>query len=480
MSEVIFVYKGNSISIPAQSNEILYLVIDRFCLKANVNRNKIYFLNNGEILNENKKVDEIKLNNENKKIIIVYNNNEINDNNNNNNIKKSSEIICPECYKNAFIEVDNYKIRLKNCINKHNKVILINEFEDSQLIDLSKIICNICKNNNMGNAYKNTFYKCLNCKIDICPLCYSNHNREHKIINYDERNNVCKIHFYNYDNYCIDCNKNICLKCFGDHNNHKIEYFGALYMQEEKIKEEEEELRNIIDKMNEEIENIKLKLDIVKNNIEKYYNIRKYINEKNYRNYEMLLNKREINKNNIKNDIKEIINDNNINNKFKKIIDIYNNMEYLDEIIIRYKINKFDKEIKIFGSNFINNNRNKCKIIYEEKEYEIKEKWNIDDKIKNEILEIKLKGINNITDMSCMFNGCPNLSSLPDISKWNTNNVTNMSYMFSGCPNLSSLPDISKWNTNNVTNMNYMFNNYSNLLSLPDISKWNTNNVTNI
>jgi len=34
----------------------------------------------------------------------------------------------------------------------------------------------------------------------------------------------------------------------------------------------------------------------------------------------MILNKREINKNNIKNEIKEVINDNNINNKFKKII----------------------------------------------------------------------------------------------------------------------------------------------------------------
>ena len=39
----------------------------------------------------------------------------------------------------------------------------------------------------------------------------------------------------------------------------------------------------------------------------------------------------------------------------------------------------------------------------------MKEKWNIDDKIKNEILEIRLKGINNITDMSYMFYNCPNL-----------------------------------------------------------------------
>ena len=79
----------------------------------------------------------------------------------------------------------------------------------------------------------------LNCKIDVCPICYSNHNKEHKIINYNEINNICDIHYDNYENYCIDCNKNIFLKYFEDHNNHRIEYYGRLYKSKEKIKEEE-------------------------------------------------------------------------------------------------------------------------------------------------------------------------------------------------------------------------------------------------
>ena len=61
---------------------------------------------------------------------------------------------------------------------------------------------------------------------------------------------------------------------------------------------------------------------------------------------------------------------------------------------------------------------------------------------KNIKLKIKLKGINNITDMSSLFSGCLSLTSLPDISKWNTNNVTDMSFMFRGCSSLSSLPGI--------------------------------------
>ena len=258
MSEVSFVYKGNSIGIQAQSNEILNIVIDRFCKKENINRNKIYFLYNGEILNENITVDKIKLKNENKIIIMVKEG----------ITRRANEILCPECYKNVFIKVDNYKIKLK-CINKHNKTLLIEEFEDSQIIDLSKIICNDCKIKNMGNTHDNIFYKCLICKISLCPLCFSKHNKEHKRINYNEINNLCDIHYDNYENYCVDCKKNICLKCFEEHNNHKIKYFGKLYISEDKIKEEEKELRSLIDKMKEDIEKIKLKLDKVISNLNK-------------------------------------------------------------------------------------------------------------------------------------------------------------------------------------------------------------------
>jgi len=52
----------------------------------------------------------------------------------------------------------------------------------------------------------------------------------------------------------------------------------------------------------------------------------------------------------------------------------------------------------------------------------------------------------NVTDISHIFEGCSSLSSLPDISKWDTNNATNMSHMFYLCSSLLLLPDISKWN----------------------------------
>ena len=126
----------------------------------------------------------------------------------------------------------------------------------------------------------------------------------------------------------------------------------------------------------------------------------------------------------------------------------------ISEISIIYDINKED--INIFGKEFVENNNNICKIIIDNKEYEICSKYNIKDYNKNK-LEIKLKGINNINNMSNMFRQCSSLLSSPNIYKWNTKIVTNMSYMFCGCSSLLSLPDISKWNTNNVKDRSFMF-----------------------
>ena len=152
-----------------------------------------------------------------------------------------------------------------------------------------------------------------------------------------------------------------------------------------------------------------------------------------------------------------------------------NNKKYKKEINIIYII-KDTRYIKLFGNIFVKNNKNICKMIINNKEYEIKEEYNVEN-YNNNILEIKLKGINKITDMRFMFYECSSLISLPDISKWNTSNITYMNYMFYKCSSLIFLPDISKWNVSNVKNMNYMFYECSSLSFLPKISKWNVYNV---
>ena len=82
-----------------------------------------------------------------------------------------------------------------------------------------------------------------------------------------------------------------------------------------------------------------------------------------------------------------------------------------------------------------------------------------------------------VTNMTCMFEGCSTLTSL-DVSSFNTAKVTNMNSMFSGCSSLTSL-DVSSFNTSKVTNMRGMFYGCSSLKSL-DVSNFNTENVTNM
>ena len=165
--------------------------------------------------------------------------------------------------------------------------------------------------------------------------------------------------------------------------------------------------------------------------------------------------------------------------------DNINDDKNIDEIKIEYKINNIDTpkdiDIQIFGEEFVENNKNICKINLDGNDLELSSNLNIkSSQLNKNILEIKLKGVKKVTDMSYIFHNCKYLSSLPDISNWNTRNVVNMSNIFDGCESLSTLPDISNWNTSNVTDMSSMFSYCISLASLPDISKWNTQKVRNL
>ena len=106
-------------------------------------------------------------------------------------------------------------------------------------------------------------------------------------------------------------------------------------------------------------------------------------------------------------------------------------------------------------SQFVENNKDKCNIIYEDEIYELTEYFKL--RQKSNTLKIKLKGIKNINNMSYMFNNCSSLLSLPDISNWNTSNVNYMSYMFNNCSSLTSLRNITNWNINKLKCENKMF-----------------------
>ena len=205
-------------------------------------------------------------------------------------------------------------------------------------IDLSKIICNKCNQNNIYKIFNKEFYICNECGINLCPLCKAKHDNNHNIIKYKDRFYICKKHNDRYIQYCKKCKVNICFLCKNEHYNHNIIDLSEIMPNKEELLKEMKYMKELINKFKKDIENIQNILNKIANNIDIYYKIfnKIIINHDNNinRNYQNYYNLNEIKNNNktIINDLNNIINEQNINYKFNNIIDIY------------YKVIKIRKE----------------------------------------------------------------------------------------------------------------------------------------
>jgi len=322
MVEVEFSYQQNNIIIQCELNSKMIDIYKKYISKVGLDINSIFFIYSGNKISNNElTIDQlININDRsiNKMKILIETINEINQKK---SIIKSNDIICPKCNEKARINIKDYNINILGCKNNHIiNDILFDEFENLEMIDLSKIICEKCKINNKNDSYENKFYYCLNCKMNLCVTCKIKHDKNHKIIDYDIKNYICNIHNEGYARYCKKCELNLCLSCESKHSEHET---ISIIPDLDKIKNNVKELRENIDIFNNNINNIISKLNKVKENIEKYYNIYNNIcinYEIKNRNYELYYNLKEINKNNIIEDIKVINNELNINNKIKNIL----------------------------------------------------------------------------------------------------------------------------------------------------------------
>ena len=211
-----------------------------------------------------------------------------------NHLIKSSQSICPKCLEIAILDIQNYQIQL-TCRKGHINSLKISDFENSQKIDESKIICDICKTNDKANSYKNVFYRCNNCKKNLCTLCKSNHDKSHNVINYDDKIYTCEEHSESYNSYCKSCTKNLCTECVKFHKSHEILNYGDLVPDINELNKNLEKFRETKDNFNKTIRDIINKLEKVMNNMEILYKINedivnKYIKSKPKRNYEVILN----------------------------------------------------------------------------------------------------------------------------------------------------------------------------------------------
>ena len=337
MVEVVFLYKGTSSTIQCNESDLMKNIIEKFILKAELDIHKIYFLYGGTIINKELSFKELtKETNEKKIIILVL---DIEDENaekkeEKKELKKSNIIICPICKDICKVSIENYQIKLYGCENGHTiNDISVNDFNETQYIDESKIICDNCKLANKKDQYNKEFKYCITCKQKLCILCMSKHDKSHTILDYDKKNYLCHKHHYDkFISYCNDCNKNLCYDCETEHDKiHNIISFKEIPINKDHLSQTIENFQKGITIVNEKIEAIFYALHELKKNIENYKDIVCNIlnnYEQDNRNYYILNNIKELFENDIIKDLDKIVNNENINicSDFKILMKIYTKM----------------------------------------------------------------------------------------------------------------------------------------------------------
>ena len=332
MVELEFDYQKNKTYIQADLDDYFSTILTKYYQKSQIEANSVIFTAHSIKIEENKKLIEIMNQTEkkNKKVHIFVLPLYI-DSKDSTIIVESKDIICPKCLEQCQIKIEDYIIKLYDCKNNHLTTINLDKFKDSQKIDLTKIKCNICKINNMGNTYEHSFFFCFNCKMNICFLCKENHNKNHFIINYEQKNYKCPKHFDSYFKYCHDCKINICMLCNQLHSDHRLESFENIISEPDGKKAEIDKLKKEIDIFNKNVKKIINGLNHLVENMEALYKINNNIFNNfniNNKNYHSLKNIEQINlNNNIYNEILQINNDKNYNNKINQILNIYYKMQ---------------------------------------------------------------------------------------------------------------------------------------------------------
>ena len=159
MYKVDFNYNDDSYIIQCNKFDKMKDAINKFLTKSNKNKNNLYFLYNGQIINEelniNKCANSLDRSKQYLNVLVLEGQSSENDIN---NFIKSDYIICPICNENALISIKDFKITIYGCKNEHKtENIQINEFGKTQFIDISKIKCSKCQTLK-SETYKNLFY----------------------------------------------------------------------------------------------------------------------------------------------------------------------------------------------------------------------------------------------------------------------------------------------------------------------------------
>ena len=289
MAEVVFNLEGINTIIQCNLKDKMKDIIDKFLFKIKENNNIFFYIYNGTRINFELTFDDQanKIDKDRKKMnVLVTKNNDNDKNDENEKFKeiKFNDIICPECNENVLLKIEDFKINLFDCKNNHfQENILLNIFEDIQKINPNDISCNICNNENKNKIDNNKFFICCTCDKTMCYKCQTFHDKNHKIINYIDKNCYCTKHKESFTKYCFQCHEDICIICENEHKKHKIIDFGKILVQKNDLNILIKDLKNEIDRFKNRINIMKQILNRMSYILDVYYKI----NEKMFNKYDM-------------------------------------------------------------------------------------------------------------------------------------------------------------------------------------------------
>ena len=364
-ANVQFTFEGIKTNIQCSKEDKMKDICTPYATKIQKDINKLFFIYNGSQLNLeltfNQQANAVDKKRNEMCVLVEKNMSTIKKE----KPTKSKEIICPKCGEICLMKFNEYKIKLYECKNGHeNNNILINNYYNTQDVNEKNIICEICNKYNKNITYEKQFFICLTCKNNLCPICKSNHNDKHKIIDYNNKNYVCVIHNDSFYSYCEKCKTNLCMICQSKHNkSHKILNYINFLPNVEEIKELMTEFRKKLDILNNDINGIISFLKKITENMELYYKINEdLLNNYDIRkkNYHTLKNLCFIKSNININDIDNIINNDDFNYKFNILYNIHKKLinsesteeNYNDQI----NINNDSNDINILKNKLIRDN----------------------------------------------------------------------------------------------------------------------------
>jgi len=494
--EIDFIYQGARLTILCSEKDLMKDIIKRYSIKSKIEINSIFFLYSGDKINENLTLEKIikNVDKNKKKLEILVCSKEENQRENHSKVK-STQVICPECGEIALINFKNYNLSISRCKKNHKfEKILLGNFDKTQIIDESKIICENCRTVNKSTSFNKVFFICLFCKKNLCPLCKTSHDKNHYIIKYEEKDSLCFEHRDNYNLYCKTCNKNLCISCENDHPGHEIISLGRLIPKEQNLNKKINDLKDSIFKFKEEINNIINILNKVKDNIDKCYKISKDIMKSfniRIKNYEMLLNINEISNfdDTIMKNIDKIIKEQKVYYKIMYIFNIYCMMNSEEDKIIKKEIleknNSKNNIMELNNITYFNYLYSKKKPIKKEDDDENKNDEKKDDRnninMNNMMNNMNVNNMMNNMNVNNMMNNMNNANYMNNMNhNMNMNNMNNTNLMNNMMSNMN-MNNMSMNNMMNNMNMNNMsMNNMMNNMNMNNMSMNNMMNNMNM